>query len=66
MANDPAETRNLAEVHPERVDELRRALRRELRAREELRRALGLPTTVDLATPDREQVESLKALGYGS
>jgi len=66
LANDPGETHNLAEAHPERLDRLRRALRRELRARAELRRALGLPAADERATPDREQVESLKALGYGN
>lgn len=64
LGRDPEESRNLAGSARQEVDLLVRELRRELKAREELRRALGLPEIGERARADREQLESLEALGY--
>lgn len=75
LGRDPEETRNLAAGGTEgaqdgeaarEIEALRRLLRRELRAREALRRELGLPELGTRALPDRELIESLEALGYGN
>lgn len=75
LGRDPGEDRNLAAIAADAGDPgpaeaarelgaLRRVLRRELAAREELRRALDLPQLGERARPDGEQLDSLKALGY--
>lgn len=75
LGRDPEESRNLASVVgagtgaesgevARQIKALARILRRELRSREDLRRALGLPLIGERARPDREQIESLEALGY--
>jgi len=72
LGRDPEESRNLAASASDdggaeaarEMEALRRLLRRELRDREELQRALGLPRIGERARPDRELIESLEALGY--
>ena len=76
LERDPEESRNLAvsggtdgasdggEEAAREMRRLVRELRRKLKAREELRRALGLPEIGERARADREQLESLEALGY--
>ena len=61
LTTDPGETRNLAAEHPDIVERLEQALARW----KELQKPLDVAHPASEVTLDAEEVEKLKALGYG-